>query len=462
MNIKSLFGAVDMTEGSPIKKIIQFSIPMIIGNFFQQMYNAADAVIVGEFVGDNALAAVGSAGPVFNLMLALFIGIATGAGIMVSQYFGARKRDDLSRSIGSIITMTGMASLAIMIIGSLLAKPLLILLKTPPEIFTWCQGYLTIIFVGFAGMAYYNILGGILRGLGDAVSALVYLIIATILNIVLDLFFVGVVGIGVYGAAIATIIAQFISAYLTYRKLKKMDDVFDLKREYMKPEKVYSRKMITLGLPSGITQAIFSLSLLAVQRLTNSFGPMYVAANVIVMRVDGFVMMPAMSFGVAMTTFAGQNIGAGKMDRVQQGAKSGTVFAMSVSAVISLLIVLFGKNLMAIFTKTQDLIDISYHVMLILVAGYIVFEITQCLCGTMRGAGDTVAPMWISIGASVLFRVPAAYLMVHLSKTPQLPQGNFFMLSTSLLCTWILGATLSLIVYRSGRWKNKALVKAGE
>ena len=150
------------------------------------------------------------------------------------------------------------------------------------------------------------------------------------------------------------------------------------------------------------------------------------------------------------------------MDRVQQGAKSGTVFAMSVSAVISLLIVLFGKNLMAIFTKTQDLIDISYHVMLILVAGYIVFEITQCLCGTMRGAGDTVAPMWISIGASVLFRVPAAYLMVHLSKTPQLPQGNFFMLSTSLLCTWILGATLSLIVYRSGRWKNKALVKAGE
>ena len=462
MDIKKYFGAVDMTEGSPIKKIIQFSIPMVIGNFAQQMYNAADAVIVGKFVGDNALAAVGSAAPIFNLMLALFIGIATGASIMVSQYFGARKREELSRSIGSIITMTGIASLIIMVVGTLIARPLLLLLRTPAEIIDWCQSYLTIIFLGFAGMGYYNILGGILRGLGDSISALLYLVIATILNIVLDITFVGFVGMGVSGAALATIIAQFISAYLTLRKLRKMDDVFDLKKEYLKPEKVYSGKLISLGLPSGVTQAIFSLSLLAVQRLTNSFGPMYVAANVIVMRVDGFVMMPAFSFGTAMTTFSGQNIGAGKIDRVVRGTKSGTLFAMGVSASISLLIVLFGKYLMAVFTDTEELIEISYHVMLILVAGYIAVEVTQCLCGVMRGAGDTLAPMWISIFTSVIFRVPAAYIMVHLSKTSSMPQGNFFMMPTSLLCTWLLGATISLIVYKTGRWKNKSIVKAGE
>ena len=237
-----------------------------------------------------------------------------------------------------------------------------------------------------------------------------------------------------------------------------MTDIFDFKKEYLKLDKAYSLKLLRLGLPSGITQGIFSLSLIVVQSLTNTFGEACIAANVIVMRVDGFVMLPAMSFGVAMTTYAGQNIGAGRMDRVQQGAKQGTLFAMGVSAALSALIVLFGKNLMGIFTSTQSLIDMSYHIMLILVTGYIVVEVTQCLCGIMRGAGDTITPMWISIFTSVVFRVPAAYILVNLSKTPQQPQGNFYMMSTSLLLTWILGAIISLTVYRIGKWKNKSIV----
>ena len=455
---KKLFAPVDMTIGNPIKQIIVFAIPMIIGNFAQQLYSTADSVIVGRYVGDNALAAVGSAAPIFNLMLALFIGIATGAGIMVAQYFGARKREELSRSIGSIITLTGITSLVIMVVGTLLTRPLLTLLGTPAEIIDWCASYLTIIFLGFAGMGYYNILGGILRGLGDSISALFYLIIATVMNIVLDIVFVAKFGMGVSGVALATIIAQFFSAFLTMLKLKRMSDVFDLKKEYLIPEKIYSAKLIKLGLPSGITQAIFSLSLLIVQRLTNSFGPTCIAANVIVMRVDGFVMLPAFSFGMAMTTYAGQNIGAGRMDRVLKGAKQGTLFAMSVSAGLSVLIILFGRYLMGIFTKTQELIELSYHIMLILVVGYIMVEVTQCLSGIMRGAGDTMAPMWISIMVSVVFRVPVAYLLVHLSKTPEMPQGNFYMMSISLLCTWILGAIVTFLVYRTGRWKNKAII----
>ena len=458
MSVKDLFRPVDMTQGSPVQKIVQFTIPMLIGNFAQQLYSTVDSIIVGRFVGDNALAAVGTSGPILNLMLVFFIGISTGTSIMVAQYFGARRKEDLSRSIGSCITLTAITSLIIMIIGTITARPLLRLLNTPDSILDWATSYLQILFLGFAGCGYYNILGGVLRGLGDSFSALVYLIVATILNIVLDYSFVVYFNMGVMGVALATIIAQLISALLTARRLLQMKDIFELKAEYLKPERHYSSKLIRLGLPSGVTQGIFSLSMIVVQSLTNSFGEMFIAANVIVMRVDGFVMLPAFSFGTAMTTYAGQNIGAGRMDRVMKGAKSGTVTAMGTSAVIAVLIALFGKHLMGIFTTTDVLIETSYHVILILLAGYIAMEVTQCLSGIMRGAGDTVSPMWISIFTSVIFRVPAAYLLIWLSKTPEQPQGNFYMLSVSLLCSWLLGALINLIVFLKGNWKNKALM----
>ena len=458
MSVRDLFRPVDMTQGSPVQKIIQFTIPMLLGNFAQQLYSTVDSIIVGRFVGDNALAAVGTSGPILNLMLVLFIGISTGTSIMVAQYFGARRKEDLSRSIGSCITLTAFTSLIIMIFGTLTARPLLKLLNTPESILDWATSYLQILFLGFAGCGYYNILGGVLRGLGDSFSALVYLIVATILNIVLDYSFVVYFNMGVMGVALATIIAQLISALLTARRLLQMNDIFELKAEYLKPERHYSSKLIKLGLPSGITQGIFSLSMIVVQSLTNSFGEMFIAANVIVMRVDGFVMLPAFSFGTAMTTYAGQNIGAGRMDRVMKGAKSGTLAAMGTSAILAVLITLFGRQLMGIFTTTEILIETSYHVILILLAGYIAMEVTQCLSGIMRGAGDTVSPMWISIFTSVIFRVPAAYLLIWLTKTPEQPQGNFYMLSVSLLCSWLLGALINFIVFLKGNWKNKALM----
>ena len=187
--LQKLFAPVDMTAGNPGKQIVAFAIPMLIGNIAQQLYNTADSVIVGRYVGDNALAAVGSASPILNLLLVLFVGISVGAGIMVSQYFGAKQREDLSGTIGSCITLTAISSLFITIIGPLVSGPLLSYLDTPESIIGWCESYLNIIFIGIVGMAYYNILGGVLRGLGDSVSALLYLLIATIVNIVLDIFF---------------------------------------------------------------------------------------------------------------------------------------------------------------------------------------------------------------------------------------------------------------------------------
>ena len=452
-----LFKPVDMTKGDPVKVIIAFTIPMLIGNVAQQLYNTADSIIVGRFVGDNALAAVGSAGPILNLMLVLFMGIATGASIMVSQYFGSRQREELSKTIGVCITLTLIASVFIMIVGPLITKPLLKLLNTPSSIIDWCYQYLFIIFIGMAGGGFYNILSGVLRGLGDSVSALIYLLVATVLNIILDLVFVAFFKMGVAGVAWATIIAQFVSAALSLLKLTRMQDYFDMKKEYLLPEKFYAGRLIRLGLPSGVTQAIFSMSMIVVQSLTNSFGEMFIAANVIVMRIDGFVMLPAFSFGSAMTTYAGQNIGARQMDRVVEGAKKGTLVAMGISAVLTAIILLFGKHLMAIFTDTEELITLSNNMMRIIAVGYVLMEVTQCLSGIMRGAGDTMTPMWISIISSVLLRVPLAYGLVWLSKTPQLPQGNCAMMYVSMLISWSAGALLTFLVYRRGAWKEKAM-----
>ena len=456
-SLQKLFAPVDMTAGNPGKQIVAFAIPMLIGNIAQQLYNTADSVIVGRYVGDNALAAVGSASPILNLLLVLFVGISVGAGIMVSQYFGAKQREDLSGTIGSCITLTAISSLFIMIIGPLVSGPLLSYLDTPESIIGWCESYLNIIFIGIVGMAYYNILGGVLRGLGDSVSALLYLLIATIVNIVLDILFVASFGMGVAGVALATAIAQALSAVLCFWKLLRMSDIFDMKKKYLKLHRKYAITTIRLGLPSGLTQAIFSMAMIIVQSLTNSFGEMFIAANVIVMRVDGFAMMPNFSFGTAMTTYAGQNVGAHELERVDEGAKQGTFIAMGVSAAITALILIFGKYLMGIFTDTSELVDMSMRMMRILAVGYVAMAVTQSLSGVMRGAGDTMTPMWISLITTVGIRVPVAYGIAYLTRSEQYPGGRCESIFFSLLFSWTLGAVVTFICYRWGKWKQKAI-----
>lgn len=455
--LKKLFEPTDMTVGAPWKSIVLFSIPMLIGNIAQQLYNTVDSIVVGHYVGDNALAAVGSAGPLMNMLLVLFVGISSGIGIMVSQYYGAKSREDLSNTIGTGVTLTAIVSLILMIIAPPLIRPLLRMLNTPETILEDCTAYLVIMMLGIAGMAYYNILSGILRGMGDSFSALIYLLIATVLNIVLDVLFVTRFHMGVAGVALATVIAQAVSSVLCLWKLMHMREVFDLGPKQLKMSGTYVMQTIRLGLPSGITQAIFSSAMIIVQSLTNSFGELFIAANVIVMRVDGFAMMPNFSFGMAMTTYAGQNVGAKKHDRVTQGAKQGTLIAVACSAMITMVILLFGKHLMAIFTETESLVEQSMYMMKILAFGYIAMAVTQSLSGVMRGAGDTVTPMWISLFTTVLLRVPVAYGISYLTRTPELPFGRSECIQVSLLASWLIGALLTGIFYARGNWKKKAI-----
>lgn len=457
--VTKLFTAQDMTQGDPVSCLIKFSIPLLIGNLAQQLYNTVDSIVVGHFVGDAALAAVGASGPILNLLLVLFMGISTGATVMASQYFGARERDLLSASVGTTITLTLLAGILITVAGPMLTRPFLSLLSTPDEIFEMSATYLSIILIGILGVAYYNIIAGLLRGLGDSVMPLVFLLVACGLNIVLDILFVASFNMGVAGVAWATIISQAISAVLCIRRLLRMHDVMTIDRHCLKLKKELVLKLTGLGLPSGLTQAIFSMAQILVQSLTNSFGTTVIAVATVVMRVDGFAMMPNFTFGTAMTTYAGQNIGAGEIKRVEEGTRDGMKIGLIVSVILVAAILLFGEPLMRMFTKTEEVVRLGMHMMRILAVGYVAMAVTQILSGVMRGAGDTMTPMWISIITTVVLRVPVAYILAFVTKSEALPVGSPDSLYISLLISWVMGGLLSTLFYKKGKWRSKSILR---
>ncbi len=455
--IKGLFAPRDMTSGTPWKCIAAFAFPMLIGNFAQQLYNTVDAVIIGRSKwGSLGLAAVGNASPILNLLLALFVGIATGAGILVSQYFGARNRNRLEHTIGTCITITGIASIFIMIVGPMLTGPLLRSVGTLDSIFDWCKDYLDIYFYGIAGFFFYNILAGILRGLGDSFSALMFLFICAALNVVGDLLLVE--SMGVAGVSLSTVISQAISAILCFWKIMRLKNVFTLSGKSLKPEKSYVVDIIKLGIPSGLAQAIMSAGGLVVQSLINSFNDeMFVACNVMVMRVDGYCMLPNFSFGQAMGTYAGQNVGAGRLDRVKSGTKQGTIMAFLTALILTPIIVLCGPWLMELFTPDNpELVDLSMTMLYLLAPGYIAISISQSLQGVLRGAGDTMSPMWITLITTIAMRIPLAYLLVHIAKS----NGSSVvtqqkMVFLSMLICWLAGLVMTVFVYAKGKWRKR-------
>lgn len=454
--LKKLFGAQDMTQGEPWKNLVRFSLPLLIGNFAQQLYSTVDSMVVGKFVGDNALAAVGASGPIINLLLVLLMGISTGAGIMVSQYFGAHDRENLSRTIGNCITLTIIASVVIMSVGIATTYPILAALNTPPEIIADTHTYLIIIYYGMFGMAFYNIISGILRGLGDSISPLIYLLIACALNVWLDLQFVIGFGWGVAGVAWATIIAQAISGALCLIQLCRMRDVVDINRHTLKLDRTTALRIGKLGLPAGITQAIFSMAMIIVQQLTNSFGAFVITCSTVVMRVDGFAMMPNFTFGMAMTTYAGQNVGARRPDRVVEGTREGLKLGLLVSTICTAGILVFGRALFGLFTNTPEVIDTSMRMMTIISVGYIAFSVSQVLSGVMRGAGDTMTPMWISLFTTVVLRVPIAYGLAYITRSPELPNGSYDSLYYSLLISWVMTTVITAVFFKRGKWRKKA------
>ena len=452
LRFKQLLSAIDMTQGPPWKTLLLFTLPLLVGNLFQQLYSTVDAIMLGNFVGDYALAAVGSTIPLFFLILLLMTGVAMGAGVMVSQYFGAKQREELSNTVGTCITLTAILGLLMMVLGPLLTRPLLVLLGTPPEVLDDSVIYMNVLLWGVLGMAYFNIFSGALRGMGDAFSPLLYLAFASLLNIALNFLFIGILRWGVMGAAVGTVIAQAVTSLLCLRRLMQMRAVFDMSLRYLRPNRQYLIQMLKLGIPTGASQAIFALAMIAVQPLANDFGPTFLATYVIVMRVDSFVMMPNFSFSNAMSVYAGQNMGAGRLERIGQGFKQCALMALGTAVVLVAAILLFGSQIAGLFTQTQEVLAMTAQFLGILAAGYIVFSIGAVGWGAIRGAGDAITPLWASIIITLAVRIPTAYLFVHLIGKP-------IALAYSLLAAWTTNTLLAVIAYRIGKWRTMGIVK---
>ncbi|MBP8614056.1 MAG: MATE family efflux transporter [Firmicutes bacterium] len=459
--MSALFGSSDMTVGNPMTCLLRFSIPLLIGNLAQQLYSTVDSIIVGQYVGDRALSAIGTTLPIINLLLVLFIAISTGTSIMVAQYFGARERKLLSQSVGNAITLILLSSVIIMALGIPLSSSLLRLTNTPVETFDMAHSYLVIVLAGVAFSGLYNILSGVLRGLGNSVYPLFVLLIASVLNIFLDIYFVASLNMGVAGAALATIISQSVSAVLCLWKLIRMKDTLDMNKSMLTPNRDLVSQLMRLGLPAGITQVIFSMSMVFVQALTNSMGYKVVTCTTAVMRIDGFAMMPNFTFGMAIATFVGQNMGANKLDRIEQGRKDVLRISLTTSFVLVTLLLLFGENLIRLFTSTEEIINLGVRQIRILALGYVAMAISQVFAGIMRGAGDTMPSMWISMVTTVCVRVPVAYLWAYLTRSPKYPAGSPDALFFSLLISWVTGAVLNYLWYRRGTWREKSLIKYG-
>ena len=481
--IKKLFGAQDMTVGNPMSNIVKFALPLLIGNIAQQLYSTVDSIVVGKYcsvelngyTGVDALAAIGASMPIMNMLLVLFMAISTGAGIMVAQYFGAREKERLSRCIGTSVTLIALASVMITALGVPLAGPLLEMIKTPANYMAPAKAYLVICFWGMIGSGFYNIISGILRGLGDSFYPLVFLIVAALLNIVLDIWLVAGLGMGVSGAALATIISQGVSAVLCIIRLCKMNDIITVNLKSLTPDWKMGLNVFKLGLPSGITQAVFSLAMVFVQTLTNQMN--YVlpsgeisyfvpAISIAVMRVDGFAMMPNFTFGLAISTYIGQNLGARRQDRVQPGINSCLKLSSIVSLALVVALLFFGKNLIGLFVNAETTDPAIYDMVInqggralrILAAGYFAMVFTQVFGGVLRAAGDTVSSMVISMITTVALRVPLAYLLASLTKNETWPNGHPDALFISLLASWVIGAVLTYVVYRRGKWKEMDLI----
>ena len=448
-----------MTVGSPIKCLLMFSVPLLIGNFAQLLYSTVDSIVVGRYVGDEALSAIGVTSPLIMLFMVLFMAIGSGVMVMVSQYFGAKEYKHLEATIGNSITLIAAASVVLTALGLLLTDWMLTSINTPVETYALARTYLIICFIGTAGDGFYNIMSGILRGMGESVFPLIVLVATTILNIVLDLWFVVGLNMGIAGAAWATTIGKTLSAIVCLVKVLVTKGVVKIQPRHLKLKKEIVLNVCRLGIPNGVSQAIMFLSTIIVQRLINSMGYMVTAAITAVLRVDSFAVIPSQTFNMCSSTFTGQNVGAGKMDRVKQGCKAVFVMCVSVTVVMIILMLIFGRWMIGLFTETQELIDIGYSIITVMIPAYLLMSVGQSFSGVIRGAGDAIGPMWIALITNTVIRIPASYIIAYLTRSAANPAGHPTSAFLALDIAMLLSACATLIYYRMGRWKNKSIIK---
>lgn len=434
-----------MTTGSIWKKIIAFAIPLFLGNLFQQFYNTADSLIVGNFLGSSALAAVSSSGNLIFLMVGFFNGLAVGAGVVVARYFGAKKFDIVQRAIHTIVTLGFFCGIALTVAGVVAAPQILVLMGTPAEVLPNSVTYFRIYFCGSLAFVMYNFLVGILQAVGDSKHPLMYLIFSSITNIVLDLIFVAVFHFGVGAAALATIISQFLSALLCFLHLLKGPKEYRIYLSKLRIDPLMLRQIISNGLPAGLQNSIISLANVVVQSNINKFGQMAVAGCGSYSKIEGFAFLPITCFALALTTFISQNLGAKEYKRAKKGAVFGVVCSVVTAELVGVVIYTFAPYFIAAFNSTPEVL--SYGVAQAHTASlfYFLLAFSHCMAGILRGAGKSTVPMFVMLVCWCIIRVSYISIAVHF-----IPDIRVIFWAYPL--TWCLSSIVFLLYFLRSDW----------
>lgn len=445
----------DMTKGTPWKLLLQFAVPLFIGNIFQQLYNMVDSIIVGNFVGPNALGAIGTTNSLTFLFFSLVAGLSVGIGIIVAQFFGSNNEEKVKDTIGNAIWIVLISSVIMACIGFFVAKPVLVLLRTDKVILGDATAYLKVTSIGICCTGLYNGVSSILRALGDSKTPLIFLIFASLVNVVLDLWFVLGLGWGVVGAGVATAFSQFLSAVTCIFYAYKSNTYFRLKKKNLKLNSYIVEKSLRLGIPVALQNSLIAFSLIVLQAIVNGYGATFTTAFTVISRIETLVQQPFMSLGAAVSTYTGQNLGAGKTDRVVKGFNSSNVMNGIFSAVVLVLFWTFTSPIVSIFGKDAEVLRIASDGLRITSCFYVFLGLIYTTRNVLNGAGDAMFSLFTGI-VECIGRVGFAY---PLTLIPFLGSYGVFV-ATGI--TWMLNGLFSLIRYKRGKWKTINLVVHNE
>ena len=441
-------GAVLMTDGPIGKHILAFAFPLFWGNLFQQLYNTADSLIVGNFLGNNALAAVSSSGNLIFLMVGLFQGISIGAGVVIAKYYGAREHEKLKKAIHTTISFGLLCVAALTALGLIAAPIILKLMGTPPEVLPDSLVYFRIYFAGSAGFVMYNCFTGILQSVGDSRHPLYFLIISSLTNITLDLLFIAVLGFGVGAAAFATILSQLLSASLCLRQLMRSPEEIKVRLSQIRPDKLIIFQILKNGLPAGLQNSIISVANVFVQSNINRFGSLAVAGCGSYSKIEGFAFIPVTCFAMALTTFISQNLGAKQYERAKKGAVFGVLCGISISELIGICLYFIIPKLLFAFGSTADAVAFGITQARTVALFYFLMAFSHCMAGIMRGCGHAAVPMVVMLVCWCIIRVSYISIIVRF-----IPSINVVFWAYPL--TWTLSSVVFLVYFLKSDWVHR-------
>ena len=438
---------MDMTEGPIFRQLLLFSLPLLLGNVFQQLYNTVDSIVVGNFVGADALGAVTGVMPAINTLVGLFVGMSTGASVVISQYFGAKDEERLRKSVHTSIAATFLLGLIFMLVGYSISPFLLRMMRTPAEILPLANTYLRIYFLGIQGLMFYNMTSAILRAVGDSRRPLIFLIVTSLLNVALDLIFVIICHMGVTGVALATVISQFVSAFMGLAVLFRSSEDYGLRLDHMRLDGQILRRIISIGLPAGIQMAVISFSNVFVQGYINSFGPASTSGWGIYLRIDAFVILPMQSFSLAITTFTGQNAGAGNLDRIKKGIRVTLLLCVAVTLAICSTEFAAAPVLVRFFNQEAAVVTFGTLFIRLNCMFDVLAASNQVQACVLRGIGDAKAPMFIMIFSFVIFRQIYLFILTHLT-------ASVIPVSLAYPAGWVLCSIIMQVYFRKSGWQK--------